>query len=221
MYTFKGRQIFETIQEMVNPAHTVVMVHDMQNDFLAEGGSLFKAGEKVNVSRILQPMVEFVDVARQNQVNVMYTNYTDLPEFGSYDDPMTSKRWAMVSNPAEQGHANPAVIGTWGCQTIDELAPKEGEIVINKYRTNTFINSNFELVLRSNSSKTIIHTGIATEIGILPTAWQAVSIGFFPIVPRDLVGPRQPQFHDDAMKFLERLVWVVDSSEIVEAWKSY
>ncbi len=221
MYNLKGREIFETVQEMVNPAHTVVMVHDMQNDFLAEDGAFFKAGEKLDVSRILQPMIEFVDTAREHGVKVMYTSYTDLPDLGSYDDPMTSKRWAMVSDPTEQDHANPGVIGTWGCQTIDELAPREGEIVINKYRTNTFINSNFELILRSNGIKTIIHTGIATEVGILPTAWHAVSVGFFPIVPRDLVGARQPDLHDDAMKFLERLVWVVDSSDIEEAWKSY
>ena len=37
-------------------------------------------------------------------------------------------------------------------------------------------------------------------------------------MPRDLVGSRVPEYHADAMKFLERLVWVVDSSEIAEAW---
>ncbi|MEE9199101.1 MAG: isochorismatase family cysteine hydrolase [Dehalococcoidia bacterium] len=220
MYTFKGRQVFEKLEEMVDLRHTIVMVHDMQNDFVAEGGSFQRAGENIDVSRILGPMVEFVKQARQRGVRVMYTNYTGLPDFGTFDDPMVSKRWALVSDPSKKDFINPVVFGTWGCQTIDELKPQEGEVTIYKNRTNTFINTNFELVLRSNAIRTIIHTGIATEVGILPTSWQAVSMGFFPVVPRDLVGSRVPEYHADAMKFMERLVWVVDSSEIIEAWKT-
>ena len=218
MYNFQGRQVFEKLEEMVDPKHTVVMVHDMQNDFLSEGGTFQRGGESIDVSPILQPLVEFVGQARQRGVKVWYTNYTDLPDFATFDDPMVSKRWALVSDPSKKGYANPAVFGTWGCQTIDELKAQEGDVTINKNRTNTFIHTNFELLLRSNGIRTIIHTGIATEVGILPTAWQAVGIGFFPVVPRDLVGSRVPEYHADAMKFLDRLVWVVDSSEIMEAW---
>ena len=220
MYTYQGRRVFETVTEMVEPLHTVVMVHDMQNDNVGEEGSFWRSGLAIDVSRILEPLAQFVEKARGHGVRIWQTNYTNLPDFGSFNDPMVSKRWAQMNEPAQEEHLNGMVLGTWGCQTVDALKAHEGDMVVNKYRTNTFIHSNFELLLRSHGIKTIIHTGIATEVGILPTAWYAAQVGFFPIVLRDLVGPREPEYHEDAMKFLDRLVWVVDSSEVLEAWKS-
>ena len=145
-----------------------------------------------------------------------------LPDCGSYEDPMGRKRWVRVSDPAKKDQANPAILGTGGCQTIDELKAQDGDIIINKYRTNTFVHSNFELLLRSHGIRTVISTGVATEVGILPTSWTGIQLGFFPVIPRDLVCSRQPELHEDAMKFMERLLWVVDSSDIREAgYKGY
>ena len=53
MHDFQGREIFESVAEMVNPKHTVVMVHDMQNDFLHDDGIFKKAGESIDVSGFL------------------------------------------------------------------------------------------------------------------------------------------------------------------------
>ena len=36
------RQILKTVEEQLNPAHTALVVVDMQNDFCAEGGYLHK-----------------------------------------------------------------------------------------------------------------------------------------------------------------------------------
>ena len=38
MLSFQGRQISETLAEIVHPGYTVVMVHDMQNDNTGKGG---------------------------------------------------------------------------------------------------------------------------------------------------------------------------------------
>ena len=190
MHEFQGREIFESVAEMVNPKHTVVMVHDMQNDFLHEDGIFKKAGESIDVSGFLGNLVDFVAKARSHGVRVWQTNFTSLPNLGAYDDPLINKRWHLVGDPAKHQYANPTILGTWGCQTIDELQAQEGDIVINKYRTNTFVHSTFELILRSHGIKTFISTGVATEVGILPTAWTGTQLGFFPVIPRDLVGAR-------------------------------
>ena len=219
MHDFQGREIFESVADMVNPKHTVVMVHDMQNDFLHDDGIFKKAGESIDVSGFLGNLVDFVAKARSHGVRVWQTNFTSLPNLGAYDDPLANKRWNLVGDPAKHQYANPTILGTWGCQTIDELKAQEGDIVINKYRTNTFVHSTFELILRSHGIKTFISTGVATEVGILPTAWTGTQLGFFPVIPRDLVGARVAELHNDAMKFMERLVWVTDSSEILEAWE--
>ena len=67
---------------------------------------------------------------------------------------------------------------------------------------------------------TIIHTGIATEVGILPTAWHALNIGLFAVVPEDCVGPMVKEHHEDAMRFLRRLAIATSSNDILEAWEA-
>ena len=121
MHEFQGREIFESVAEMVNPKHTVVMVHDMQNDFLHDDGIFKKAGESIDVSGFLGNLVDFVAKARSHGVRVWQTNFTSLPNLGAYDDPLVNKRWHLVGDPAKHQYANPTILGTWGCQTIDEL----------------------------------------------------------------------------------------------------
>jgi len=100
------------------------------------------------------------------------------------------------------------------------LKPHPEDIIIRKYRVDAFLSTPLEYLLRLNRIRTIIHTGIATEVGILPTAWHALNLGFFVAVPEDCVGAMEPQYHQDAMNFLRRLAIVTNSSKIVDAWKT-
>ena len=38
MLTYKGRQIPDTFEEIIDPKHTALIVHELLNDFCAEGG---------------------------------------------------------------------------------------------------------------------------------------------------------------------------------------
>ena len=101
MHDFQGREIFESVAEMVNPKHTVVMVHDMQNDFLHDDGIFKKAGESIDVSGFLGNLVDFVAKARSHGVRIWQTNFTSLPNLGAYDDPLANKRWNLGRGPGE------------------------------------------------------------------------------------------------------------------------
>lgn len=218
MLTFQGREIPESLAEIVNPRHTVAIVHDMQKDNTGVGGVYDRAGRRIDVSRILPSLVRFLDDARRHDVRVMYTQYTNLPDFGSYTDVRIRSDYRRLTDSAESWKLNALVEDTPGWATIDELKPRPGEVIIRKFRVDAFIGTPLELFLRLNRVRTIIHTGIATEVGILPTAWHALNVGFFPIVPEDCVGPMEPQHHDDAMRFLRRLAIPTRSAEIVESW---
>lgn len=218
MLTFKGREIPDTLAEIVAPHHTAVIVHDMQKDNTGAGGVYDRAGRRIDVTRILPPLVRFLDEARGAGVKVMYTQYTNQPDFGSVTDVRIRSDYKRLMDPAQRWVMDALVEDTPGWATIDELKPQPGEIIIRKPRVDAFLGTPLELFLRLNRVRTIIHTGIATEVGILPTAWHAVNVGFFPVVPEDCVGPMEPQYHEDAMRFLRRLAIPTRSSEIVEAW---
>jgi nicotinamidase-related amidase len=216
--TFQGREIPESLAEVVDPRHTVVIVHDMQKDNTAAGWAYDKVGRRIDVTKILPPLVRFLEDARRHGVRVMYTQYTNLPNFGSYTDVRIRSDFKRLSDPEQRKALEGLVEDTPGWATIDELKPQPEEIIIRKFRVDAFIGTPLELFLRLNRVRTLIHTGIATEVGILPTAWHALNVGFFPVVPDDCVGPMEPEHHQDAMRFLRRLAVPTRSSEIVEAW---
>lgn len=220
MLHFEGRDIPETLPEIVNPRWTVVIVHDMQNDNTGANGAYAKDGRRIDVARLIGPIARFIEVARAHHVRVMYTQYTNLPNFATFTDARVRQQHAVLSDPVQRVPYDSMLEGTWGCQTIDELKPKPGEIVIDKYRVDGFIATPLEYLLRLHRIRTIIHTGIATEVGILPTAWHALNLGFFAVVPEDCVGPMEPRYHEDAMVILRRLALAVPSSEIVAAWNA-
>ena len=219
MLKWEGREIPETLAEIVNPAHTVVIMHDIQNDNTGPDGIFAKAGRRIDVAGIVPPIARFLDVARGQKVRVMYTQYTNLPHYTTFPDTRIRDNHTMLNDPARRWTLESSVHGTWGCQTVDELKPKLGETIIDKYRVDAFIGTPLEYLLRLHRVRTIIHTGIATEVGILPTAWHAINLGFFVVVPDDLVGPMQKEYHEEAMAFLRRLTLVTRSEHIVKAWK--
>jgi len=218
MLEWEGRQIPETLPEIVDPAHTVVIMHDIQNDNTGPGGVFARDNRRIDVTRLLGPIAAFLDVARANGVRVMYTQYTNLPNLGTFTDPRIRENFAIASDPEQRWRLENSHFATYGWQTVDELAPKPGETVIPKMRTDAFIGTPLEYLLRLHGIRTIVHTGLATEVGILPTAWHAVNLGFFVVVARDCVGPMRREHHAEAMALLERLTMVRDSSEISAAW---
>lgn len=214
----EGREIPENLKELVRPEHTAVVVHDMQNDLVAPGGTLSKAGLVIKTSHFLPSLVQFVKAARENGVKIMYTNYTNLPDFVSLPASIIYKNLNAFKGPPGRNPFVQTLAGTWGWQTIDELAPQEKDVIISKYRVDSFVGTNFELVLRSSGVKTIVHAGIATDRGILPTAIHAFNLGFFTIVPEDCVSGGLVNRHDEAMKIIREFSTVISSSEIMDAW---
>jgi nicotinamidase-related amidase len=218
MLEWEGRQIPETLPEIVDPAHTAVIMHDIQNDNTGPDGVFARDNRRIDVSHLLGPIATFLDTARSHGVRVMYTQYTNLPNLGTFADPRIRENYAIASDPEQRWRLENSHYGTYGWQTRDELAPKQGETVIAKMRTDAFIGTPLEYLLRLYGVRTIIHTGLATEVGILPTAWHAVNLGFFVVVPSDCVGPMNKEHHAEAMSLLSRLAIVLNSSEIAAAW---
>jgi nicotinamidase-related amidase len=219
MLEWEGRQIPDTLAEIVDPAHTVVIMHDIQNDNTGPNGVFDRDKRRIDVTHLLGPIAAFLDTARSHGVRVMYTQYTNLPNLGTFTDARIRDSFKVAKDPQQRWRLENSIYGTKGWQTVDELAPKPGETVIPKMRTDAFIGTPLEYLLRLHGIRTIIHTGIATEVGILPTAWHAVNLGFFVVVPRDCVGPMIKEHHAEAMSMLSRLTMVRDASEIVAAWK--
>jgi nicotinamidase-related amidase len=148
----------------VNPKTTALLIVDMQNDFVKEGGKLVVPTAKATVPAIRQ----LLDLARQHGMFVAYTQDTHLP-----NDP---------EFPIWGEHC---LIGTWGWEIVDELKPQPNELVVQKRRYDGFYGTTLEHDLRVAGVDTLIVTGTVANICVLHTAGSAALRWFKVIVPKD------------------------------------
>jgi len=173
-----GLSIPTSLADVVDPARAALLVYDMQVGIVRQ----ISGGEGVTerCARILQ-------AARKAGFRTAFSRHLSLPKswMGSFQ-----YRMAM----AWQRKADPAEVTPWflrdnpGTQIVPELAPREDEPVFDKLAMSAFEGTPLEFAMRDCGLNAIILTGIATEIGIEPTARHAADLGIIPIIVTDALG---------------------------------
>lgn len=154
-----------------DPARTAVVVVDMLNDFFKPGGAMVLEGGEV----LYAPHQRLLAAARAAGMPVLWLNQTLPP-----DDSLFKKRVVHCLQ------------GTWGCQVVDDLPIEKGDIVIPKRRYSSFFQTTLDLTLRERDIRTVIVTGVVTNICVRSTVHDAFFLGYHVIVPEDCVMATSP-----------------------------
>jgi nicotinamidase-related amidase len=83
-------------------------------------------------------------------------------------------------------------VGTWGWEIVDELAPREGELVVRKPRYDAFYASPLDHQLRVWGIDTVVVCGTVANICVQHTAASAALRWYDVVVPRDAVSAFTP-----------------------------
>ena len=100
----------------------------------------------------------------------------------------TAMAWQHVDDPGK--------VHSWflrdtpGFQIVPDLSPRGDEAVFDKLATSAFAGTPLEMALRDLGIRSFAIAGVALEIGIGPTVWHAVDLGFIPVVVTDACGGR-------------------------------
>jgi nicotinamidase-related amidase len=106
-----------------------------------------------------------------------------------------------------------------GREIVEELQPQPQDVVFHKRRPDGFVGTDFDLVLRSKSIKTIVIGGVATEGGVEGTARSARNLGYDTVILKDGVGSRSRELHDMALKLMEQTHFdIATANEIAAIW---
>jgi ureidoacrylate peracid hydrolase len=215
-----GVEVLTSIEEFVNPSSSAVIVIDMQNEIVSTEGGYGRSDKAAPANpknhQILPRFVQqvsklrtFLDAARQAGVMVGYAEYIHQDRYGKM----------VVNGPEVWMHRNSsfvskAVEGTWESKTVDELAPKQGEILIRKSRADAFYATYLDDLLKDKQIKTVLLTGTGTGGCVFATAMGAMERGYYPVIVRDAVDQDQ-----QALGFMKGRFPIYDSDEIIAVWK--
>ncbi|MEO6625012.1 MAG: isochorismatase family protein [Burkholderiaceae bacterium] len=106
----------------------------------------------------------------------------------------------------------------WSSQVVDELQPRDGEIVVRKRYPSAFFATDLASLLHLRGVDMLFVTGCSTSGCVQASVVDAMGHGFRPIVVADCVADRHLQSHQMALLNMDMKYGdVVESSEVV-AW---
>ncbi len=198
--------IYETLEEILDPAHTCLVVWDVQN------GLLDRIFNKEEFLANLKGLVETL----RKKMPVVYTLITPPPmEFRSSWNIHAMMRRFNVKDPSRL--PNFMAPGTREREVPDAVKPGKDDLLLEKATASIFIGTNFENMMRSRGVTTLVFTGIATEMGIESSARDASNRGFYPVVVSDCVSSADRDSHERSLKNLGRLVIVKSAADILKS----
>jgi ureidoacrylate peracid hydrolase len=180
----------------INPQTTAVVLIEYQNDFTSDGGVLHGAVAGVMDSTgMLENTRALVDAARDAGATVMHAPIM----FAEGYNEISSHPYGILKGVVD-GKA--FVKDSWGAAIVDDLAPADGDIVIEGKRgLDTFASTNLDFILRSKGITTIALGGFLTNCCVESTMRSGYENGYQVITLSDCLAATSAEEHDNALKF--------------------
>ncbi|HEY0117990.1 MAG TPA: cysteine hydrolase [Cellulomonas sp.] len=180
----------------MNPATTALVLIEFQNDFTSEGGTLHGAvADSMAATGMLAHAAEALAAARGAGVTVIHSPIQFAAGYGE----ITSHPYGILKGVVDSGSF---VKGTWGAAIVDDVAPVEGEIVLEGKRgLDAFGSTNLDFILRSKGIETVVLAGFLTNCCVESTMRSAYEKGFEVITLTDAVGATSAAEHDNAIAY--------------------
>ncbi|MFC0528058.1 cysteine hydrolase family protein [Phytohabitans kaempferiae] len=204
------------------PAHTVLLVIDMQRDFLEPGGFGETLGNDVSqLRRTIAPLAALLAGWRAAGLGVIHTREGHLPDLSDCP-PAKLARGVPSMRIGDQGALGRILVrGEYGHDIVDELSPAPGEPVIDKPGKGAFYATGLGALLEERKVTSLLVTGVTTEVCVHTTVREANDRGYECLVLADCVGSYFPEFQRVGLDMIAAqggiFGWVADSTDVLRA----
>jgi biuret amidohydrolase len=178
MKSVYGLGIPQTLEEVCNPQRVALLVYDMQIGILSQ---------LKNANGTTRQVLKVLNAARDAGVRVFFSRHLSLPKelMGMFQFRM-AMAWQRVDSPDQ---VNPWFLrDAPGFQILPELSPRLTEGIFDKLTMSAFEGTWLDFALRDCGINAFIIVGVATEIGIEPTARHGADLGYIPVIVTDACG---------------------------------
>jgi len=206
------------------PARTAFVMIDFQRDFMEPGGFGETLGNDVSLlAKAVKPARALIEAARKLKMLVVHTREGHRPDMADAPPAKVERGTpsARIGAPGPMGRI--LIRGEAGHDIIPELAPAEGEPVVDKPGKGAFYATDLGSILKNRGIDTLIFGGVTTEVCVHTTVREANDRGYRCIVAADACGSYFPEFHEMGLKMIKAqggiFGWVSDSTRILAALK--
>jgi biuret amidohydrolase len=203
-----GINIPRTLEEICHPQRVALLVYDMQVGILSQ---------LKNPEKITRQVLKVLNAARDAGVRVFFSRHLSLPKelMGMFQFRM-AMAWQRTDSPAQ---VNPWFLrDAPGFQIVPELSPLPSEGLFDKLTMSAFEGTWLDFALRDCGINAFIIVGVATEIGIEPTARHGADLGYIPVLVTDASGAGNEEAANRAIESLKFAgdAWITDTEKVCE-----
>jgi ureidoacrylate peracid hydrolase len=206
-------ELLTRIEDQLAPEHTALLVIDMQNDFCAKGGYIDKTSklDLAGCEKVADSINVAVDAARGAGAKIVWIRANYEPQF--------------LANPVKVRHVQRNIQkevccagDSWGYDFFG-VKPRDGEFFIEKHRYDAFFGTPLDDILRNHGIKTLVATGVVTNVCVESTVRSGFFRGYYIVVPEECVGAPFPDLHEAALKNMRTYYGtVMTTQELVGHW---
>ncbi|MCV6592671.1 MAG: isochorismatase family protein [Silicimonas sp.] len=196
----------------IDPARTAMIIQDMQNDVIMEGGAFAESGSPAHAreQNVIANCQRLADALRRAGGQVIHVWFVCEP-----GHPNVIRHAALYDGLVA---ANAMVRGTHGAAPVPGLEPRPGDLVVEKMSMSPFETSRLESYLRHGGIDTILNTGAWTNMSVEHTARTAADKGFRVILPENACSTMNADWHNASVNYaMQNVATVTDVDTVLAA----
>ena len=199
-----------------------LVVIDMQRDFAEEGGFGASLGNDVSrVTRIVPDVKRLIEGFRAAGLPVIHTMECHRPDLSDLP-PAKRNRGAPTLRIGDDGPMGRILIaGEPGTAILPELAPVNGEIVIEKPGKGAFYATPLGDILKEKRITQLVFAGVTTEVCVQTTMREANDRGYECLLVEEATESYFPEFKAAAIAMIRAqgaiVGWTAKLDDVLEA----
>ena len=206
--------MLRTLEEKVNPKHAALLVVDIQNDFCHSEGIIGRQWkDRSLIEKVMPRLLRILSEARQQKLTIIFTRH--ITSDCTISPVIRERRLRLFPETSEM----PCQEGSWGAEFY-EVVPQPGECIVAKHRYSAFTDTNLEVILRSMEIKTLIMTGVVTNVCVESTARDGFMKDYYIVFVNDCTASQSIDDHEATLRNIKNYFGVVATSEeLMTVWQ--